>query len=131
MSELERVLLVEDDPDVQTIGRMALETVGGLRVDVASSGEEALERLAASVPDLVLLDVMMPGMCGPDTLRAIRAVSGLEELPVVFLTAKAMPAEVEEYLSLGALDVIPKPFDPMQLADRVRAIWQRRPGGGA
>ena len=71
---------------------------------------------------------MMPGMDGPNTLAALLKTEGLENTPAIFLTAKALPAEVERYKSLGALDVIPKPFDPMTLADQVKDIWSRRGG---
>jgi two-component system, OmpR family, response regulator len=69
---------------------------------------------------------MMPGMDGPGTLAALRATPGLEQVPVVFMTAKVQPSEIAQYKSLGALDVIPKPFDPMKLAEQVRRIWSAR-----
>ncbi len=125
---LKKILYVEDDPDIQTIARMALETVGGFEVLVCGSGAEALEKAPGFQPDIVLLDVMLPGMDGPDTLDALRRLPGLAKTPSVFLTAKALPAEVERYRKLGALDVIAKPFDPMTLAQRVREIWERRGG---
>ena len=126
-TELSRILYVEDDLDVQVVARMALEAVGGFDVTVCSSGEEALTTGPALGPDLILLDVMMPGMDGPTTLAAMRKTTELAQTPVAFITAKVQPAEVEYYLSLGALGVIAKPFDPMTLADRVRAIWDSRP----
>lgn len=86
-----------------------------------------MEKAVASVPDLILLDVMMPGMDGPTTLAALRREPTLVDVPVVFITAKVQSSEVEFYTSLGALGVISKPFDPMALADQVRAIWQGRP----
>ncbi|MDP2107650.1 MAG: response regulator, partial [Rhodocyclaceae bacterium] len=75
-----------------------------------------------------LLDVMMPGMDGPTTLQALRRLPAHAATPVAFMTAKVQPAEVAHYTSLGALDVIPKPFDPMALAGQVRAIWDKRNG---
>jgi two-component system, OmpR family, response regulator len=120
---LERVLLVEDEPDIQAVARLALEAVGGLRVEICSSGEAALNAAPQFAPELVLLDVMMPGMDGPATLRALRALPETARTPVVFMTAKVQPQEVAAFLALGAADVIAKPFDPMTLADTVRNIW--------
>ena len=123
MNTLSRVLYVEDEPDIQAVARIALQTVGGFTVQICSSGEEALREVKAFGPDLILLDVMMPGMDGPGTLLALRATPGLEQVPVIFMTAKVQPSEVAQYKSLGALDVIPKPFNPMTLAEQVRRIW--------
>lgn len=123
MRELHRIMYVEDDPDIQIVAKMALEMVGGFTVKICSSGEEALREVADFQPDLILLDVMMPGMDGLKTFEALRDRLGLEEIPVVFLSAKARPTEVAHYMSLGIRGVIAKPFDPMTLADRVRAIW--------
>jgi two-component system, OmpR family, response regulator len=125
---LERVLYVEDEPDIQAVARLALEQLGGFDVAVCSSGKEAVERIQQFSPDIVLLDVMMPGMDGPTTLRALRAAAEGRDVPVVFMTAKAQPQEIAHYKRLGAIDVIPKPFDPMTLADQVRSIWDRRHG---
>ena len=126
---LTTILCVEDEPDIQAIARMALETVGGFTVETCISGKEAVEKAPGFNPDLILLDVMMPGMDGPDTLGALHRLPGIEGTPAVFLNAKAMPFEVERYKKMGALDVIPKPFDPMTLADQVKEIWNRRTGG--
>jgi len=123
---LDKILYVEDEPDIQTVAKLALESVGGFDLLVCASGVEALEKARDFAPDVILLDVMMPGMDGPDTLQALRKVDGLAETPAIFLTAKAMPSEIERYKGLGALDVIAKPFDPMALADQVRGIWERR-----
>jgi CheY-like chemotaxis protein len=94
---------------------------------VALSGVEALALCARGDVDLVLLDVMMPGMDGPATLAALRALPGMENVPAVFMTAKVQPSELAQFKSLGAIDVIAKPFDPMALAARVRAIWNAQP----
>lgn len=128
MPELSKVLYVEDEPDIQAVARIALETVGGLEVEVCSNGEEALARAGAFDPDLIMLDVMMPGLDGPDTLAALRRLPGFESKPVIFMTAKVMEAEVHRYYELGAIGVIPKPFDPMSLAERVKALWNGRDG---
>jgi two-component system, OmpR family, response regulator len=121
--DLRRILHVEDEPDIQTVGRIALEMVGGFVVEQAQDGLEALDKVATFVPDLVLLDVMMPRMDGPSVLRALKGDPRTSELPVILMTAKVQPYEVAEYLKMGAMGVIPKPFDPMSLASSVRDIW--------
>lgn len=125
---LTRILYVEDEADIQSVARLALEAVGGFTVRICSSGEEALREAAGFSPELILLDVMMPGMDGPTTLARLREQTPFTRTPVVFMTAKVQPAEVAHFKSLGALDVIPKPFDPMALAGQVRAIWERHGG---
>lgn len=124
MSELKRILYVEDEPDIQAVAKLALEAVGGFDLQVCSSGEEALACAISYAPDLFLLDVMMPGLDGPDTFRALQKIPELADVPAIFMTAKVQPNEVAEYKTLGALDVIAKPFDPMTLSDQIRKIWQ-------
>lgn len=126
--KLIRVLYVEDEPDIQMVARLALEVVGGFTVEICSSGKEALERAPVFQPQLILLDVMMPVMDGPTTLKSLRDLTQFASTPVVFMTAKTQPGEVEGYKNLGALDVIPKPFDPMKLSGQVLAIWERHHG---
>jgi two-component system OmpR family response regulator len=124
--KLERILYVEDEPDIQAVAKLALEMVGGFQVLVCSGGAEALEKVGGFAPDLILLDVMMPGMDGPSTLQQLRANPATAAIPVIFLTAKVQATEVVRYQALGALDVLAKPFDPMTLANQVRQIWGRR-----
>ncbi|WP_323813783.1 response regulator [Cellvibrio sp. NN19] len=124
--ELTRILYVEDDPDIQAIAMMVLETINGFTVEACICGSDALAKAVAFKPDLVLLDVMMPGMDGPETLKGLRNFPELATTPVVFMTAKVQPQEVEDYLNLGAIGVIAKPFDPMTLAQELRDIWARK-----
>lgn len=126
--ELHRILVVEDDPDIQTVARLALETLGGFTVATCDCGDRALAEAAEFAPDLILMDVMMPGMDGPSTLAAMRRLPELAAVPVVFLTAKVQSQEVALFMATGAEAVIAKPFDPMLLADQVRAIWARHVG---
>ena len=126
MSDLNRILYVEDELDIQAVAKIALEMVGGFTVKICASGEESLREAEAYAPDLILLDVMMPGMDGPSTLKALRELPSLAATPVAFMTAKVQATEVARYQALGALDVVAKPFDPMALASRLRAIWERR-----
>lgn len=128
MNSLERILYVEDDPDIQTVATLALEVVGGFKVKVCSSGEQTLEEAERFAPDMILLDVMMPGMDGPSTLAALRRLPSLENVPVAFMTAKVQPHEVSQLVALGAEKVISKPFDPMTLAHQVRTLWEHAYG---
>ena len=116
-----RILLVDDEDDVRFTVKLTLQHVGGLEVVEAKSGLECVQLALARPPDLVLLDVMMPGMDGPATLAALRREPELARIPVVFLTAKAMPYEIERLVALGAAEVITKPFDPRDLPARVRS----------
>jgi two-component system, OmpR family, response regulator len=90
-----------------------------------SSGERALNQAASFQPELILLDVMMRVMDGPETLKGLRELPGLESTPVAFLTAKVQPSEIEEFMAMGALEVIAKPFDPMTLGDQIRGLLAR------
>ncbi|MEM1201913.1 MAG: response regulator [Acidobacteriota bacterium] len=122
---LQRILLVEDETDIQMVARIALEDLGGFQVEVCASGSEALQRGPTFSPQLILLDFMMPGMDGGSTMGALGELPKLASVPVVFLTARAQLEEMAEYRRLGAFDVIVKPFDPMTLSQRVREIWNR------
>lgn len=128
---LTQVLYVDDEPDIREIVTMALELDGSLSVHCCGSGSEALAWLEQHRPDIILLDVMMPGMDGPATLAKMRANPEQAAIPVVFLTAKALSGEIERFLSLGATAVIAKPFDPMTLPQQLREIWHRHQTGGA
>ena len=120
------ILHIEDETDIQEVARIALEDVGGFSVTAACSGLEGLAAARKLNPDLILLDVMMPGMDGITTLKELKADEETAEIPVIFMTANAQTHEVERYLSLGALGVITKPFDPMTLADEVSTLLQTR-----
>jgi len=124
MKKLQRLTYVEDEPDIRAITEFALRELGGYDLDVCANGPEAIERTPSFAPDLIILDVMMPGMDGIETYKRLRAIPQLSQTPVIFMTAKAMKHETEQYRSLGAADVIPKPFDPITLADRVEEIWR-------
>lgn len=118
----ERILYVEDDPDIRAVAELALVDVGGFVALLCESGQRALEEIDRFQPDLVLLDVMMPGMDGPETLHALQQRAGGLSVPVVFMTARLQPSEIQEYEELGAIGVIPKPFDPMTLAEQIRRL---------
>lgn len=120
---LTRILFVEDDPDIQTVAHLGLKAVGGFTVEICSSGREAVEAAPTFAPDLILLDVMMPGMDGISTLKALRELLPTADTPVIFLTAKVQTHEVAYYKQLGVLDVIAKPFDPMTLSTTLNRLW--------
>ncbi len=116
----EKILIIDDEEDILLISQMSLRKVGGFEVVTALGGEEGLEKAARERPDLIVMDVMMPGLDGPATLERLKALPETAETPVVFLTAKAQRNEVEQLKNLGAAEVLTKPFDPMPFPGRVR-----------
>lgn len=124
-----KVLVVDDDDDIRLVVLLTLERLGGFDVMAASTGAEALALAAASSFDLILLDVMMPDVDGPETLARLRAQPETQKTPVVFLTAKAMPDEVARLERLGAAAVVTKPFEPAAMAAILRAAVARHRSG--
>lgn len=120
---LQRILLADDEPDILEVSKIALETVGGFEVEVCSSGAELLQLLPDFRPDLIIMDVLMPDMAGPEVLSRVRQLPDYSGIPVIFLTGVADGIELKALRDSGAADVILKPFDPMTLADRVDGIW--------
>ena len=116
------VLIVDDEPMARTLLRLMLVRAG-FHVSEAEDGYDALDKVRKNQPDVVLLDVMMPGMDGPTTLQRLRDQAELAATPVAFVTAKVQPQEVAHFKSIGAVDFIAKPFDPMALADQIRDLW--------
>ena len=125
MRKLTRITYIEDDPDIRAVTEMVLENLGGFTLNVCSGGLAALQSAPLFKPDLILLDVMMPGMDGIEVLNKFQNMPELAATPVIFMTAKAQRHEVEGYKQLGAADVISKPYDPMTLVDRIVEIWNR------
>lgn len=126
MDGLNRILHVEDDEDILMIARLALADLGGFEVMQCASGAEAIEKAAAFGPDLLLLDYMMPGMNGMQTLQALRGQESLAGVPALFMTAKAMDAIEGDMAAMGVLGRITKPFDPVTLSDEIRRYWAQR-----
>ncbi len=122
-----KILLIDDEDDIRTVARISLETIGGFEVLLAGGGEEGLEVSARDKPDLILLDVMMPGLDGPATLKRLKRNPASADIPVVFLTAKAQQMELDQLKDMGAEGVLTKPFDPMKLPDQVRAFLRAGP----
>lgn len=125
---LRRILLIEDDPDIQAVASLSLTGLGGFSVKVCSSGAEAVVAAPRFRPHLILLDVMMPGMDGPTTLKALRELREIASTPVVFLTARVQPHEIEELERVGSAGVIQKPFEPSALPETLNDIWRRLQG---
>lgn len=121
---LQRILLADDEPDILEISRIALESVGGFEVSVCSSGKGLLDRISEFEPDLIVVDVLMPDMTGPEIFEEIRRRPEFDEIPVIYLTGVIQEEELEDLRKTGVADVILKPFDPMTLADRINGIWK-------
>ena len=119
-----RVLVVDDDPVILELLRINFE-IEGFEVFSASDGQEGLERARADRPDVVLSDIMMPRLDGLQLLARLRDDPATAGVPVVLLSAKAQNAEVQRGLALGADDYVTKPFDPLELIDRVNAVLAR------
>jgi len=119
---ISKVLLVEDDPDIQKVARMSLKMRGVGDVVVASNGEECLAIVGEVRPDVILLDVMMPKLDGYETCRRLKENPATSAIPVIFLTAKAQHFEVKKGLEAGGLGYLIKPFDPMTLHEQILAL---------
>jgi two-component system, OmpR family, response regulator len=120
---LSKILMVDDEPHIRRVAEISLARIGKWSVVLAATGADAIDAAERERPDLILLDVMMPGMDGPTTLSSLQASAALAVIPVIFMTAKVQASEIERYLGLGAAGVICKPFDPMKLPDHVRRIF--------
>lgn len=123
ITSLKKIVYVEDEDDIRLVGEMALN-LANWNIVSCSSGTEALEVAKSEKPDLIILDVMMPVMDGPTTLKKLRQNPQTASIPVLFMTAKVQKTEIDYYISLGAIAVISKPFDPMILAEEIKKIWQ-------
>jgi two-component system OmpR family response regulator len=119
------ILYVDDDPDICVVVQTALCLLAGLDVTTAASGEIGIDLAYELRPDLIVLDVMMPVLDGPATLRRIRESPLIADTPVIFMTAKALPSEIARFLALGAIGVVGKPFDPLRIGEELDAIWTK------
>lgn len=123
MKPLKKILHVDDDEDIAEIARMALMTIGDFEVAYCKSGRDAIARAPEFAPDLFLLDSRMPEMDGEETWQALKRIPELQSVPVIFMTARAQPKEVDQLMKIGAIGVVTKPFDPLELAGSIREIW--------
>jgi CheY-like chemotaxis protein len=120
---LTKILYAEDEDDIREIAVIAIEVIGGFEIATCNSGIDVIELANHFKPQLVLLDVMMPIMDGPTTLLALKQQPTLKDIPVIFLTAKIMNAEINRFKEIGAIGVIAKPFDPMTLSTQIQDMW--------
>lgn len=116
--------MIDDDPGIRLIGRISLVDVGKFSAVLVESGQKALQVANEFCPDVILLDVMMPGLDGPSTFRLLREKDSLASVPIIFITAKAQKHEVQSYHDLGAAGVVLKPFDPIALPRQIESICQ-------
>ncbi|KTD56883.1 two-component response regulator [Legionella sainthelensi] len=126
--ELKKILYAEDEEDIRAIAQIALEEIGDFTVRYCSNGKEVIDAAKEFIPDLLLLDVMMPEQDGPTTLCELRKNPEFMEIPAIFMTAKIQSDEIAEYKSIGAIDVIKKPFDPLTLAMSINNAWLKYNG---
>ncbi|OCX65365.1 hypothetical protein BFP70_09890 [Thioclava sp. SK-1] len=122
-TSLEKILYVEDDEDLSELTMMVLQDLGGFEVEHCCDGFSAIRKYPFFLPQLILMDVMMPGMDGVDTFKEMKNKFTLEACPVVFMTAKSQVHEQMQYRDVGAIGVLPKPFDPVTLCDEVISLW--------
>ena len=125
-----KVLIIDDEEDTRSIASMSLGLLGGHQVVEAGSGQEGIERAAVEKPDVILLDLLMPGMDGAETLTNLRKNPDTTQIPVIFLTVKGMFSEFDQLKQLGALAVLNKPFDPTLLSGQIFEILKAK-GEGA
>jgi CheY-like chemotaxis protein len=121
-SKIEKVLIVDDDPNIRMIAEMSLEGLTKWQLRLASSADEAMRFIDAELPDLILLDMMMPDIDGITMFNQLKEKLGAGLPAVIFMTAKVQTQEIEKYKSLGAVGVIRKPFDPMKLPAEIMAM---------
>ena len=122
---LNRILHVEDEPDIREIIRLVLRLIGRFEVQSCADGEQALLAAPRFQPDMILMDVMMPGMSGPETLARLRALAEPVDAPVIFMTAKSRMEDFGGLLALGAVDILSKPFDPLTVSEQIAEIGAR------
>ena len=128
MKNLEHILIVDDEEDIITIAQLSLQDLGGYKVSTACNGQDFLNKVESLNPDLILLDVMMPELDGPSALKQYREKLQEQAKPVIFMTAKTQRHEIDSFFSLGAIEVLSKPFDPMTLSGEIEQAWAKLHG---
>lgn len=118
------ILVAEDERDIRELINFTL-SFAGHTVEQAANGEEAVSKAQEITPDLIMLDVRMPKMTGYEACRQLKAIDGIKDIPVVFLSAKGQEEEVQTGLDAGAIDYILKPFAPDELTQRITEILQK------
>jgi two-component system OmpR family response regulator len=123
--KIQSVLYVDDDRNICEVAQATLRLIAGLTVHTAHSGQQAIDLAYELRPDIILMDVMMPGLDGPATLKRMREHALLADIPVIFLSAKVPPEEIADLLQLGAISAIAQPFDPFKLGDELFAVQEK------
>jgi len=126
--ELKKIIYVDDDPDLRRIVKFSLETLGNYQVQVYCDGKEFLSEVVSIKPDLIMIDVIMPIIDGPAAVQKLRKIPEVKDIPVIFLTSKYNPRDIEQFNALGVPYLIKKPFDPSVLHQQVLEIWQKHLG---
>lgn len=121
---LNHILCIDDDEDILEVTKIALETIGGFEVTICNNGTDGIQAAIDLKPDLILIDVMMPDMDGQTVLKKLRQNSEWNDVPLIFMTARVQPEEIQYYLMQGAAGVVAKPFDPMKLSEDIKEIWR-------
>jgi CheY-like chemotaxis protein len=129
MTPLRHILHADDEPDIREIVRLSLEMLGGFELTQCASGIEAIEQASNAAPDMIILDVMMPGLDGEETFLRLREIEALSDTPILFMTARVSNSDFETLRALGAAEVLIKPFDPISLPEQLNEIWARLQGG--
>ncbi len=121
-----RVLIIDDEESIQTVVQFGIRMAAGWQVLTASSGPQGIQTAQTEQPDVILLDVMMPEMDGIATFKLLQSHPQTEQIPVIFLTAKAQTSEKRQFNDLGVSGVITKPFNSLDLPDQIVKIlhWQ-------
>jgi CheY-like chemotaxis protein len=117
-----KVLVAEDDPDIQVILKMVLTRLGKCDVMITYQGDQVVPMVKTNHPGLILLDVMLPEMSGFEICKILQSDPETKSTPIIFLTARAMPTEIQQAMKLGALGYLAKPFDPMTLISQINEI---------
>jgi CheY-like chemotaxis protein len=117
-----KILIIDDEDDIREVAALSLESIAGWDVVTANSGSLGLVRAAEHQPDAILLDVMMPGMDGPTTIRELRKNAATAKIPVLLLTAKVQSSDQRRFADLGVQAVLFKPFDPLTLSTQIADV---------
>jgi CheY-like chemotaxis protein len=116
------LLLIDDEDDIREVAGLSLEMTQGWTITTANGGAAGIALARTCAPDAILLDVMMPDLDGPGTLRGLQSQEATKSIPVIFLTAKVQAADRESFMQLGVRGIIAKPFDPITLGEQINAL---------
>lgn len=117
-----QILVIDDEDDIREVAKLSLQLTESWTVWIANGGAAGMALALSAEPDAILLDVMMPDMDGPSTLRVLQGQGVTKFIPVIFLTAKVQPADRQRFMQLGVRGVISKPFDPLTLGSQIKEM---------